>query len=307
MEGLFRLVLEDDMLSRRPSTILVVCTAVLFAPAAAWADGGGDPPVYVSGDPRTGVVGTTVTAPGTPATGVTPVAGGSSSSGSGVTCTWTAESDYSQQLFQWLGSDPDGTWYDVTCSDGTSYAGVYVPPSAGNVPPAVVLAGALAKTAANTLVLPKPQVRRNPAGPALANLPTWWWVAAGQWVPLRQRTQAGPVWAEVTATPVSTSWDPGDGSAPVVCDGPGTPYDTSRPAAGQSTNCSYSYQRSSAAQPQTGPSQNDRFFTVTVTTTWQVTWTGFGGSGGTLPVLTTLSSFSLPVTQRETVVTDSSG
>jgi hypothetical protein len=93
----------------------------------------------------------------------------------------------------------------------------------------------------------------------------------------------------------------------VVCDGPGTPYDTSRPATGQSTNCSFTYRHSSAEQPQTGPSQNDRFFTVTVTTTWQVTWTGFGGSGGTLPVLTTASSFPLPVTQRETVVTDSSG
>jgi hypothetical protein len=224
-----------------------------------------------------------------------------------VTCTWKAESDYSQQVFQWIGADPNGTWYDVTCSDGTSYIGVYVPPAAGNIPPAVVLAGALAKTAANTLVLPKPQVRRNPAGAALVNLATWWWVDQAQWAPLRQRTAAGPVWAEVTATPVSTTWDPGDGSSPVVCNGPGTPYDTSRSAESQSTDCSYTYRRGSGEQPQTGPSVNDRYFTVTVTTTWQVSWVGFGGTGGTLPVLTTSSSFPLAVTQRETVVTGGSG
>lgn len=281
--------------------------ASLGSPTAASA--GDKPPiVVVDGDPRTGVVGTTVSAPGSPATGSgAPSPGGNSSNQSGVTCAWTVEPDYSQRLFQWLGSDPNGTWYDVSCSDGSSYAGVYVPPAAGNIPPAVVLAGALAKRAANTLVLPKPRVSRNPAGPALVNLPTWWWVDGAQWAPLRQRTQAGPVWAEVTATPVSTSWDPGDGSSPVTCDGPGTPYDTSRPAAGQSTNCFFTYRRSSAGQPQTGPSQNDRFFIVTVSTTWRVTWTGFGGSGGTLPLITTSSSFPLAVTQRETVVTDSAG
>jgi hypothetical protein len=224
-----------------------------------------------------------------------------------VTCTWTAESAYSQQVFQWLGSDPNGTWYDVTCSDGSSYVGVYVPPSAGNVPAPVVLAGTLAQTVANRLVLPAPRVRHNPASYALVGLATWWWVDPVQWQPLRQRTQAGPVWAEVTATPVSTTWDAGDGSVPVVCPGPGTPYDTSRSEVGQSTACSHTYFRTTAGQPQTGPSVNDRFFTVTVTTSWRVTWIGNGGSGGTLPVLTRSSAFPLAVAQRQTVVTGGSG
>jgi hypothetical protein len=115
------------------------------------------------------------------------------------------------------------------------------------------------------------------------------------------------VWAEVTATPVSTTWDAGDGSAPVTCAGPGTAYDRSLPESQQSTDCSHTFRRSSADQPQTGSSVNDRFFTVTVTTSWQVTWTGSAGGGGTLPVLTTSSSFPLAVAQRQTVVTGGSG
>jgi hypothetical protein len=293
------------MLTRGRAAIVLACSVAILPAQSAFADG--KPPIVVSGDTHPGVVDTTVTAPGTPATSTVSTAGGTSSSDSGVTCTWTAESDYSQQLFQWLGSDPNGTWYDVTCSDGTSYAGVYVPPAAGNIPPAVVLAGSLARTAANQLVLPKPMARHNPAGMALVNLATWWWVDAGSWRPLSQRTQAGPVWAEVTATPTSTTWDPGDGSAPVTCAGPGTEYDTTRPASAQSTDCSFTYRHTSGNQPQTGPSANDRFFTVTVTTTWNVTWVGTGGSGGTLPTISTSRSFPLAVAQRETVVTNGSG
>jgi hypothetical protein len=294
------------MLSRGRAAIVLACSVAMLPTPDAFADGK-PPVVIVSGDPSNGIVNTTVTSPGSPGASGSPAHGGSSSSDSGVTCTWTAESDYSQQLWQWIGSDPNGTWYDVTCSDGTSYAGVYVPPAAGNIPPAVVLAGALAKTAANRLVLPKPTARHNPAGIALVNLATWWWVDAASWQSLSQRTQAGPVWAQVTATPMSTTWDPGDGSAPVTCAGPGTPYDTTRPAAAQSTDCSFIYRHTSGNQPQTGPSANDRFFTVTVTTTWNVTWVGTGGSGGTLPAISTSSSFPLAVAQRETVVTNGSG
>lgn len=294
------------MLTRGRVALLVCSVAMTLPNGVARAD---DPtPIVVTGDTHPGAVDTVVTAPGSPALPVSNGPGSSSSaSGGGVTCTWTAESDYSQQLFQWLGSDPDGAWYDVACSDGTTYTAVYVPPAAANIPPAVVLAGVMARTAANQLVLPKPAARRNPAGPALVNLATWLWLDPAGWRPLTQRTQAGPVWAQVTATPTSTTWDPGDGSAPVVCDGPGTPYDTDRAANAQATDCSYTYRRTSGDQPQTGPSVNDRFFTVTVTTTWQVTWVGVAGTRGTLPVLTTSSSFPLAVAQRQTVVTGGSG
>ncbi|MCW2599476.1 MAG: hypothetical protein JWM02_1305 [Frankiales bacterium] len=265
------------------------------------------PPVVVSGDNNSGTVDTTVTAPGLPSAPNHPTGSSSSDAGNGITCVWTAESAYSQQLFVELGSDPNGTWYDVSCSDGSVTLGVYVPPASGNVPPAVVLAGTLAQTAANSLQLPAPRAARSPAGQALVGLATWFWVDPAQWQPLTQRTTAGPVWAEVTATPVSTTWDPGDGMGVLACSGPGTPYDRTRPEAQQSTDCSHTYRRSSADQPQTGPQVNDRFFTVTVTATWQITWRGPAGSGGTLAPLTRQSTFALPVAQRQTVVTSGSG
>ena len=266
--------------------------------------------MVVQGDKFGGYVDTTVTAPSTeqPAAGSGGSIAASQNDDDGVSCTWTEWSDYTQSLWDWVGAgDPEGRWYDVRCSDGAVYMGVYVPPASDSVPPEVQMAGTLARSVVNRLQLPEPTVGQSPADQALVGLPTWWWVQPGSWRVLQQRTTAGPVWAEVTATPVSTSWDPGDGAVPLVCAGPGTPYDRSRPDSAQSTDCSYTYRRSSADQPQTGPDANDRFFTVTVTTTWQVSWRGAGGSGGQLPALTRTSSFPLGVAQRQTVVTGGSG
>jgi hypothetical protein len=293
------------MLIRVRAAVVAGIAVATVCQGAAYAED--KPPVVVVGDNNSGVISTTVTAPGTTGDSRGNAAEGSSSSDNGVRCTWTAESDHSQEVWQWLGSDPNGTWYDVRCSEGTVYLGLYVPPAASNLPPAVALAGSLAQSAANRLVLPAPLVRHNPSGRALVGLATWWWVDSAQWRVLRQRTQAGPVWAEVTATPVSTTWDAGDGTAPLVCDGPGTPYDTTRPESMQNTSCAHTYRRSSADQPQSGPSLNDRYFTVTVTTTWRVTWRGSSGSGGALPAMSTTSRFPLAVAQRQTVVTGGSG
>jgi hypothetical protein len=295
------------VLSRQLGVVLVCCLTSLQTPSAQ-AD---DQPVVVAGDKYGGYVDTTVTAPsssGPPSTqGGTP-AGGTSDA---VTCTWTEDPSYSEslsELWDWTAAaEPGGRWYDVACSDGSSYQAVYVPPASDTVPPPVVLAGTLARTLSSRLQLPTPVAGRSPAGWALVGLPTWFWVDPGSWRTLRQRTSVGPVWAEVVAAPVSTTWEPGDGSAPFTCAGPGTVYDQSRPDGLQSTDCSYTYRRSSADQPQTGPTDNDRFFTVTVTTRWQVTWTGSGGTGGTLSALTRSSSFSVAVAQRQTVVTGGSG
>lgn len=294
------------MLSRLATTCAVCALGLALTPTA----GAAEKPVRVEGDNNGGYVDTTVTAP----SNEQPAAEGGGSKAAaqsdddGVSCAWTEWSDYTQSLWDWVGAgDPEGRWYDVRCSDGGVYLGVYVPPASGSVPPEVQMAGTLARTVLNRLQLPEPDVGQSPADQALVALPTWWWVQPGTWQVLQQRTTAGPVWAEVTATPVRTSWDPGDGSAPLVCAGPGTPYDRSRPEGAQSTDCSYTYRRSSADQPQTGPDANDRFFTVTVTTTWQVSWRGAGGSGGQLPALTRTSSFPLAVAQRQTVVTGGSG
>jgi hypothetical protein len=293
------------MLTRCAAVAVLVCLAPLAVPRAAWADD----PIVVKGDKFGGFVDTRIRIPGAGPAARRPTGkGGSSGGDGGVRCTWRQESDYAQSLWDWLGAgEPGGTWYDVTCSDGSRYNGVYVPPAGGSVPPEVRLAGSLARTVLNRLQVPDPAVGQSPIGQTLVGLPTWWWVEPATWRVLRQRTTAGPVWAEVTATPVGTSWDPGDGSAPLVCPGPGTAYDRSRPESVQSSDCSYTYRHSSAAQPQTGPDVNDRFFTVTVTTVWEVSWRGSGGSGGTLPRMSRSSSFPLAVAQRQTVNTGGSG
>lgn len=278
----------------------------LAVPTAAQPD---DAAVVVEGDKFGGYVDTAITLPSKDTSTARPAGSvGSHGDQNRVTCSWIEDTEKAQSLWDWLGAgDPDGTWYDVICSDGSIYIALYVPPASDSVPPAVVLAGSLARTIANRLQLPEPRVGQNPAGQVLVSLPTWWWVEPSSWRVLRQRTAAGPVWAEVTATPVSSSWDPGDGAEPLLCSGPGVAYDRSRPESVQSTYCSYTYRRSTAEQPQTGPDINDRFFTVTVSTRWQVTWRGAGDSGGTLPVLTRSSSFPVAVAQRQTVVTGGSG
>jgi hypothetical protein len=155
--------------------------------------------------------------------------------------------------------------------------------------------------------LPAPEVRHNPPGDALVNLATWWWVDRSQWHPVSQRTSAGPVWAQVTVTPVRSVWDAGDGTPVLSCDGGGTPYDNHKPPESQSTECSHTYTTSSARQPRSGPDPNDRYFTVTATVYWSVSWVGPGGARGTLPLMTRTTRFALPVDERQTVVTAGSG
>lgn len=276
--------------------------------SAAYADGGPPAPVVVSGDNHKGEVTTTVSSPGS-AGSVQTV---STSSGS-VSCQWKLDNTDNTVMLGGAqpGSDAaqaaqqGGLFYNVICSDGSMYLGVFVPGANGG--PAVPTPASLAQQAVNRMQLPAPEVRRNPAGDALVNLATWWWIHPAQWRPMTQRTAVGPVWAEVTARPVRSVWDAGDGTPPLSCAGGGTPYDASRSPDAQSTNCSHTYTESSGGQPQTGPDPNDRFFTVTVTVYWQVSFVGAGGAGGALPVMTRTTRFPLRVVERQTVVTRGSG
>src|SRR3546814_14862888 len=51
-------------------------------------------------------------------------------------------------------------------------------------------------------------------------VPTWLWLEPGWWEPYEATARAGRVWSTVRATPVSATWDLGDGST-VPCSGPG--------------------------------------------------------------------------------------
>ena len=277
----------------------LVCVSSVMPPA--WAGKKPPPPpVVVTTDNHQGEVTTSLTSPGTPGHKIVQA----SSSGSGQSkCTW-------QVIFMVarlpLPYPEPGTWYAEFCGGPHYRAVVFVPDSANNRPVRET-AATLAKREVNRLPLPTPAVRHNPSGDALVNLKTWWWIDSRQWHVLRQRTAVGPVWAQVTARPMKSVWDADDGSAPLTCRGGGTPYDTSKPADGQSTDCSHTYDMSSANEPQTGPDPNDRFFTVTVTVYWQVRFVGAGGAGGALPTMTRTTTFPLRVEERQTVVTGGSG
>jgi len=300
VEGRLRFVPEALLLAR----VCCLISFLLFVPTPAFADHG---PVTVDGDYHNGTVTTVIEASGSNDAASGPTVDVSSPSG-GVHCEWVENSTQLEDGYLDLGwGVSGGHWYDVKCSDGNVYLSIFVPPAANNIPPQVALTTSLAQRAVNQLQLPVPDVHVNPSGDALVGLAEWFWTDPAQWRSLSQRTQAGPVWARVTATPMSTTWNPGNGSPPVTCSGPGTPYDRSVSASSQRSDCTFTYTRSSAEQPQVGAGANDRFFTVTVTTTWSVSWVGSGGAGGTLPAMSRSRSFPLRVEERQAVVTGGSG
>ena len=70
------------------------------------------------------------------------------------------------------------------------------------------------------LGLPSPVIRSSPAQNALqlTNLPTWLWINPAEWVPESKTATVPGESVTATATPVSVTWHPGDGST-VTCQG----------------------------------------------------------------------------------------
>lgn len=120
----------------------------------------------------------------------------------------------------------------------------------------------------------------------------WVWVSRDQWRPMTRRASAGGVWAQVRAVPKQLVVNPGTGLAPVVCGGPGTAFDPHRPVSSQRSTCSYTYGRSSAAEPGSA-------YRVSVTVVWGGSWVGSGGGGGTLPDIRRSTSFTLKVAEAQ--------
>jgi hypothetical protein len=205
------------------------------------------------------------------------------------------------------GTSSPGQWYLVECQgakelnrDGVIWVPTPTAGPPGAAPPAPAVDPAvLAQQAENSMRLPSPQIETNPSGQAVVNLPTWLWLGQGTSNPESVSASVGTVTATATATPEQVQWTMGDGGS-VVCAGPGSAYQPSVPAASQTTDCSYTYRRSSAGEP------NSAAFPVTATVTWGVTWTAQGApGGGVLSPLTTSSSTSLPVEQIQSVSSDS--
>jgi hypothetical protein len=86
----------------------------------------------------------------------------------------------------------------------------------------------------------------------------------------------------------------GDGST-VTCSGPGIAYASGDDPASSSPTCGHTFQTSSAGQPGAA-------FTVTVTESWSVTWSGAGASG-TFPDLATTAQVQIRVGESQALVT----
>lgn len=245
---------------------------------------------------------TAVTGSGTSDGGVVVVSGGSHVDGSGGTSgggTSTVRCRYFELADQVSGQGTTApvlgaeagalvplSRYWKVCVDTATGAEISRTLFDAALPDPGVVARDLAEEAFAQLRVTPPVARSNPAGGiAVINIPTWLWV--DDWVPLRSAASAAGVTATVTATPVGVVWDPGDGSDPLSCGGPGVAYDVSRPAVGQSTDCSFTYTRAAGR------------FTITATQRWHVTYTATNGQSGDLGEVT--STAALPIDVRELV------
>ena len=166
-------------------------------------------------------------------------------------------------------------------------------------PPAPPDPAALAALARQTLGLPSPEIDSSPAQDALqlVNLPTWLWIAPAEWAPRSKTATVPGESVTATATPVSVTWHPGDGST-VTCRGAGTPYSSADDPGSASPDCGHTYAVSSAGQP-------GGAFAATATITWDVTWRGAGGAGGALPPLFTTAVAAFRVAESQAL--DTSG
>ena len=275
--------------------------ALLVLPAtAAFA---GDPDAWVDVDPDDSGVDLGAT-DGT----VTPVVDGGGGSGTG--CTWSRIPDDEIDLRWWTDEptpgdldeggivDPDNPlsyeWYWKTCpaeGGGTTTTLIPVPrdPDPGPEPVDPV---ELREDAIDRLQLPTPTIDFNPPSDQVVHVESWLWIDDAIWREHTKSVSAGGVTVTAAAQPTQVVWDMGNGDV-VVCDGPGAPYDTSRPSADQSTSCSYTYENSSAGQ-------SGDAYQVTATVEWRVSWTVTGApGGGALPPLSTSSATSVRVAEMQ--------
>lgn len=174
---------------------------------------------------------------------------------------------------------------------------------AGSGCPAIVTTATLAQQAFDSIVFPHPSGHRSPSEAQGYNgfpftyvgLWTYYWTDPATWRPLTATASAAGLTATVIATPISLSFDPGDGSGSQSCTGPGRPWAESdgndAPSDGA---CGYRYSRV------TGPGYGHPI-TSTQTIHWNITWTGTGNSGGEIPGLSTSTSGQLNVLQIKTV------
>jgi hypothetical protein len=174
-------------------------------------------------------------------------------------------------------------------------------PTIGAAAAAPPTPGQLAQRAYGRLRLPAPTVERSPPATnsyngvpfTWLNIWTWFWTSPASYAPVSKTESVPGVSATVVARPSVLVFDPGDGSAPVSCPGPGrawTDADGARPPPG---GCGFRYRHTS----------DGAVLTATVTIRWDVTWTGSVGAGGVFNGMTTQAAGPVQVLDVQVVNT----
>ena len=125
-----------------------------------------------------------------------------------------------------------------------------------------------------------------PGSIGLVGMPNWMWVeqpSENSWGPISRSASAAGWTVTATGRVARVSWDMGDG-VPVVCAGPGTPYED-RFGKTKSPTCGHTYTRQGS-------------YMVRATSHWVITWAGIG-QGGTITMDLTQA---VPVTIGEVQV-----
>jgi hypothetical protein len=283
----------------RPLKALAVCAAacslmnVFFVSRAMADDGTGGMQCSNPSNPKCVVTAGTPRKPGD--TGVDQPTG----KGSGGYCNYKLIDNLSAQEIAALGGQPSGSggWYDRICYDANGNITKWTanwPTWLATPPPAVVDPAVLARQAESMLNLPSVEIRINPAGNQLVQLPTWLSLDPASWRPQSATASVPGVNVTAIATPTKAVWSMGDGNS-VICHGPGTAWTLGTDPKATSPDCGYTYRHSSAAAA-TGA------FTVSVTISWNVTWAG-AGQNGTVPGLTTTGAEQVRVAESQALIT----
>lgn len=211
-----------------------------------------------------------------PESGASPAGSSSGSSGGNPVCTVERMNPQPPPGSMFWGrteDDPDGVVYMRTCRNGEGGTPVYsyfAAADGADVPaidPVVLAQQAVSKMKLSGPAIASPRV----TGRYVVGMPMWLWVdqSPTTYGPQTTSATAGGVTVSATAKVTSISWDMGDGSGTVVCDGPGMKYEPSMGKA-RSPDCGHVYVKASG-------SRDGGRFTVTATATWTVDWAVDGG------------------------------
>ena len=196
-----------------------------------------------------------------------------------------------------------GSIYQFMCPTRTGTGGGWLW-RATSPQPVVVTPAQLAQKAFATLTLPRPVPPTSPSGATLPDgrpytvvqVPTWYWTTPASYQAKTARASAGPVWAQVTVTPVALTFTPGDTGSTVSCTGPGTEWTAQvGPWTRAPGGCDYSYPQSTYGYP-------GGQLTATYGIVWRAAWSGSGGSGGVFPDATTTATARFAVAEAQAVI-----